>query len=404
MATNAENTGGGPKRLKRSTKKRATSVTDAAAEDDIVVRTSDSYSGGLINTLTRRSVRYNDVTRFLRQFILLIEAGTPILRALKTLAQRGKRAELRGLIADIAQYVEGGNPLWQCFDRHPRYFSEVEVNLIRASEASGTLVTVLRRMTEYREARDMLRRRVRGAMIYPVILLVACVGVLLLLTNFVVPEFESMFIRQNLEIPEITRLFLLGSDWFRLWWWTPVACVFLLMLLYRGWYVRNELRRLRADRLKLSIPILGSIIHKNAIVELTRTMGLLLRSGLSMMATLELTRKAINNRAVAESLQAVRDSVEQGGGLEPPLRAAAPVIPDEVTDMFVTGEESGRVDQVAEQIAEAYDEQVKIAVMGLGEALQPLFTVIVGGAVLLLFVALFWPIVSMIEQIASSGG
>jgi type II secretory pathway component PulF len=398
MATNAENTGGGPKRLKRSTKKRATSVTDAAAEDDFVVRTSDSYSSGLINTLTRRSVRYNDVTRFLRQFILLIE------RALKTLAQRGKRAELRGLIADIAQYVEGGNPLWQCFDRHPRYFSEVEVNLIRASEASGTLVTVLRRMTEYREARDMLRRRVRGAMIYPVILLVACVGVLLLLTNFVVPEFESMFIRQNLEIPEITRLFLLGSDWFRLWWWTPVACVFLLMLLYRGWYVRNELRRLRADRLKLSIPILGSIIHKNAIVELTRTMGLLLRSGLSMMATLELTRKAINNRAVAESLQAVRDSVEQGGGLEPPLRAAAPVIPDEVTDMFVTGEESGRVDQVAEQIAEAYDEQVKIAVMGLGEALQPLFTVIVGGAVLLLFVALFWPIVSMIEQIASSGG
>lgn len=404
MASNAENAGGNPKRLKRSPKKRATTVTGAAGEDEIIVRTGASYSSGLINTLTRRSVRYNDVTRFLRQFILLIEAGTPILRALKTLSQRGKRAELRGLIADIAQYVEGGNPLWQCFDRHPRYFSEVEVNLIRASEASGTLVTVLRRMTEYREARDMLRRRVRGAMIYPVILLVACAGVLVLLTNFVVPEFESMFIRQNLEIPEITRVFLLGSEMFRIWWWTPAVFVILLVILYRGWYVRNELRRLRADRIKLSIPILGPIIHKNAIVELSRTMGLLLRSGLSMMATLELTRKAINNRAVAESLQAVRDSVEQGGGLEAPLRAAAPVIPDEVTDMFVTGEESGRVDLVAEQIAEAYDEQVKIAVMGLGEALQPLFTVIVGGAVLFLFVALFWPIVSMIEQISSSTG
>lgn len=132
-------------------------------------------------------------------------------------------------------------------------------------------------------------------------------------------------------------------------------------------------------------------------------MSMLLRSGLSMMATLNLTRRAIHNRAVSESLQAVRDSVEQGGGLEEPLRASADVIPPVVADMFVTGEESGRVDAVAEQIADIYEEEVRIAVNSMAEVLQPIFTVVIGGFVAALFISLFYPIVSMVQQISSSG-
>ncbi|HRT22437.1 MAG TPA: type II secretion system F family protein, partial [Candidatus Hydrogenedentes bacterium] len=123
-----------------------------------------------------------------------------------------------------------------------------------------------------------------------------------------------------------------------------------------------------------------------------------------MMSTLNLTRRAIHNRAVAESLQAVRDSIEQGGGMEEPLRASAEVIPPVVTDMLVTGEESGRVDAIAEQIADIYEEEVRIAVNSLAEVLQPIFTVIIGGAVAALFISLFYPIVSMVQQISSSSG
>ncbi len=353
--------------------------------------------------LTRGTVRSSDVTAFLRQLIMMLDAGMPILRSLKTLSKRGERAAARALVADITGYVEQGNTLWQAFDRHPRYFDTVFVSLIKAAEASGTLTTVLRRMVDYRESRELMIKRVRGAMIYPVVLLIACMGVLWLLTYFVVPEFKAMFEKAGLDIPNYTQVFLNVSDAIASYFWVPIAVLIVLIVVYNVWWIRSPLRRLTSDRLKLKIPVIGKILHKNAIVEMTRTMALLLRSGLSMMSTLELARAAIHNRAVAEALQGVRDSVEQGGGMEEPLRRAYRVIPPVVTDMFVTGEETGKVDAIAEQIASIYEEEVEIAVNTIGELLQPIFTVIIGVAVMGLFFCLFLPLVSMIEQISSAG-
>ena len=349
------------------------------------------------------NVRYTDVTLFLRQFIMLLESGTPILRSLRSLANRADNHAIKGLINDIALYVEGGNTLWQAFDRHPRYFDSVFVNLIKASEACGTLTTVLRRLVGYRESRELLRKRVRGAMIYPVLLIIACVGALFVITSFVVPVFADFFSRADMATPASTRLLIQLSALLRIWWWTPFALVILLAVAYRFWIANNPARQILADFYKLKIPVLGAIIHKNALVEMCRTMGLLLRSGLSMMSTLDLTRNAIHNRAVAESLKAMRHSVEQGGGLEEPMRQAKS-IPPVITDMFVTGEESGKVDQIAEQIADIYDEEVKLAVASLGEVLQPIFTLVVGVAVLILFIALFLPMITMIDQLGSHSG
>ncbi len=403
MASNLETSPGRPR---RNLKKKTTTVVAAATapvEEEVVVRQSSIDNGSSWQFWRRGRVRDADVTLFLRQLIMLLEAGTSILKSLKTLAQRGENPQVRALVSDIAQYLEAGNALWQCFDRLPRYFDDVFVNLIKASEASGNLVPVLRRLVDYRTEREMLIKRVRGAMIYPVILVAACIGVMLLITRFVVPEFEAMFKQQSIPVPVPTQWFLWGADQFSLWWWVPIVVLIALWVVYKYWFVRNEARRLLADRWKLKIPIIGKILHKQAIVEMTRTMSMLLRSGLSMMSTLNLTRRAIHNRAVAESLQGVRDSVEQGGGLEDPLRAASSVIPHVVADMFVTGEESGRVDAVAEQIADIYENDVRIAVSSMAEVLQPIFTVIIGGAVATLFVSLFYPIVSMVQQISSAG-
>ncbi|MCC6143180.1 MAG: type II secretion system F family protein [Candidatus Hydrogenedentes bacterium] len=357
-------------------------------------------SGG--SWLRSNTVRSVDITIFVRQLIMLLEAGTPILKSLKTLARRGQRPGVRALVADIAEYVEMGNPLWQAFDRHPKYFDTVFVNLIKASEASGTLVPVLRRVVEYREERELLHKRVRGALIYPVILLTGCLAVLLLLSYFVIPQFESMYERAGVEIPGYTQGFLAASHWFAAWWWALILGIVLLVVIYKLWWVRHPVRRLAADRWKLRIPVIGQVIHKHALVEMTRTLSLLLKSGLSMMATLDLTRKAIHNRAVAQSLQRMRDSVERGGGLEEPMRQSERVIPPVVTDMFVTGEESGRLDLIAQQIADTYEEDVKIAVNNMGELLQPIITVIIGGIVVFLFVVLFLPIISMIDQLNGS--
>lgn len=349
------------------------------------------------------SVRYTDVTLFLRQFIMLLESGTPILRSLRSLASRADNHAIKGLINDIALYVEGGNTLWQAFDRHPRYFDSVFVNLIKASEASGTLTTVLRRLVQYRESRELLRKKVRGAMIYPVLLIIACIGALFVITSFVVPVFADFFSRADMATPASTRLLIELSALLRIWWWSPFVLLIAVAVGYRIWVSNKPERRILADFYKLKIPVLGAIIHKNAIVEMCRTMGLLLRSGLSMMSTLDLTRNAIHNRAVAESLKAMRHSVEQGGGLEEPMRQAKS-IPPVITDMFVTGEESGKVDQIAEQIADIYDEEVKLAVASLGEVLQPIFTLVVGVAVLILFIALFLPMITMIDQLGAQSG
>ncbi len=400
MADEMERTSA-PRRVRRTVKTAAT--PDTATEQEAVARDPEQSASAAARSklrLRRGGVREADITNFLRQLILMLEAGTPILRSLKTLSQRGERASVRALVGDIAEYVEMGNPLWQAFDRHPQYFDTVFVNLIKAAEASGQLTGVLRRVVEYRENRELLAKRVRSAALYPVILIVMALGVLLLLSQLVIPTFEEVYEKQDIALEGFPMYFLESLKWYGSYgWWITLLVIAAVVLIYKGWYVRDPRRRLTADRIKISLPVVGGIAHKHALTELARTMALLLRSGVSMMSTLELTRAAIHNRAVADSLQGVRDSVERGGGLEEPMRAAEPVIPPVVTDMFVTGEESGRVDQIADQLANAYEEDVKIAVDNIGTLIQPILVVFIGVLVVMLFMGLFLPMLEMIDQL-----
>jgi type IV pilus assembly protein PilC len=334
---------------------------------------------------------------------MLVESGSPILRSLKTLARRGHRAGIRSLVTDIAAYVEAGNPLWQAFERHPHYFDPVFVNLVKASEASGTLVPVLQRIVEFRGRSEILRKRVRGAMFYPIILLLACVAVVIVIAKVVVPAFNDLFTKLDVTLPAYTKGFIAVTDFTGRWWWVAVVVLAVLIVIYKL-MVRSPLIRLRADRWKLRTPIIGGILRDQAVVEFTRSLSLLLRSGLSMMVTLDLVRNAIHNRAVAHTMQNVRDSVERGEGIEEPLRDAAPIIPPVVTDMLVTGEESGQLDRIGEQIADTYEEEVNIRVATLGDALVPILTVLIGIAVILLALALFMPLVSAIDQLSASSG
>lgn len=404
MPTNAERQGEGLKRVRRPAKKTVVGAVSASEESSA----SSVASAAATASLSRgfplfSSARSSDVTAFLRQLIMLLEAGTPILKSLKTLSNRGRQG-VRSLVSDICQYVEAGNPLWQAFERYPRHFDPVFVNNVKASEASGTLITVLNRLVTYRERRAILDKRVRGAMLYPVILLLMCFGVLLVITKYVIPSFKDMFDKMDITLPTFTTNFIAMSDFVGRYWWVGVIGLIVLYAFYKLVLMQHPLWRLRVDRVKLMIPILGPIVQQNAIVELTRTLALLLRSGLSIMVTLDLVRSAIYNKAVAHTLEAVRDSVERGGGFEQPLRDVDRIIPPIVTDMLVTGEESGSLDSIAEQVADTYEEEVNIKISTLGDALIPIVVVIIGLVVLMLAFAMGAPLLKLMDSLNAQGG
>ncbi|HIJ65891.1 MAG TPA: type II secretion system F family protein [Candidatus Hydrogenedentes bacterium] len=402
MATRASKPGG---RVKRVAKKKVgpRRVSAGATVEEVVRGAPGVGTRRRGRTLFVGSARKSDVNAFLRQLVMLLEAGTPILKSLKTLSDRGRPA-LRALVGDIAEYVEAGNPLWQAFDRHPRQFDTVFVNMIKASEASGTLTTVLDRLAAYREQREILKKRVRGALAYPVVLLVACVLVIVLLVKFVIPGIQELFTKFDVELPWYTETFIKTSNFIGGWGGIYIVLVIVALIVLYKLLVLNRLWRLRADRLKLRIPLIGGLAQKNAIVQLTRTLSLLLSSGLSMMATLELVRNAVRNQAVCNVVQHLRDSVERGEGLEDPLREVPGVIPPVVTDMLVTGEESGRLDKIADQVADVYDEEVRITINTMGELLQPILTIFLGIIVLLLVLSVLGPLIEMIQKLSEAGG
>ena len=408
----SSDTSSGSGRVRRAPRKRSVQNIEAVVEKAEARSGAGAVVGRSISSVGRTTsvalgVRESDIAAILRQLIMLLDAGTPLLKSLKTLAERSEGSAVRALVSDIAQYVEMGNPLWQAFERHPRYFDAVFVNLIKASEASGTLTTVLERVTRYRERRLMLRRRVQAAMVYPIIVFLACFGVVLIIGKFVMPEFKNIFATLDMtdKIPPFTLRFMAVVDAVTNGTLILTAIIVLIVLIVLYKLVTRDPRyRLRADRIKLMIPYLGpKIIRKNAIVDMTRTLSLLLSSGLPMMVTLDLTRNAIRNRAVGQTIQDLRDAVERGEGIEAPLRRVPRLIPPVVTDMLVTGEESGQLDKIATQVADTYEEEVNIHINTLSDLLPPVLALIMGAFVLMLALAVFVPLIGMIEQLQQGG-
>lgn len=419
-ADNAQEPGRKVKRVRRgSARQPAKAVPSDAAEEALELEEGAPASKASARRVTAirdtsaprgsgfwslASVRRRDITVFLRQLVMLLEAGTPLLKSLKTLANRLEGRGIRNMVQDLAEQVESGNPLWQAFERHPHeYFDTVFVALVKASEASGTLVDTLRRQTEYYERREMLRRRVKTALVYPAILVVLCGAVLFVMAKFVVPAFEEIFEGAlNVSMPPFTKGLISVIHFLTSW---PILVLFAaiaaLIILYWVWQ-RNPVNRLLADRIKLRVPLLGRISQKYAVAQMTSSLAMMLRSGLSMMVTLDLARSAIHNQAVAQVLQKVRSSVEQGSGIEEPLRAEPNVIPPVVTDMLVTGEEAGQLDRVAAHIADTYEEEVQIDISTLTDLLPVILVVVLGIAVLMIVLAFFLPLISSIDQLTSA--
>jgi type IV pilus assembly protein PilC len=333
----------------------------------------------------------------------MLESGTPILKALKSLARRGETKGARDLVSGIADYVEAGNPLWQAFAREPKHFSPVFVNLVKAAEASGTLPRVLERLADNREQRERLRRFMQVALIYPSILVTVSLVLVIILSMFVIPAFREIFETMDAELNWYSVFIMDSADWIARWWWLLVLLIVGAIIGYQAWVRRSPVARLRADQFWLKVPIAGGIIRKRSVAEFMRTFSMLQRSGISMMATLDLCKNSVGNHAYIGVIQDMRDSVEAGEGLEAPLREAEKngYMPGVVVDMLLTGEETGSMEQVADQIADTYEEEVEIAVNGMKEAITPVFVVLMGFIVGGIVIGMFLPLISMIQTISS---
>ena len=345
-----------------------------------------------------RRVKMKEIVHFTRQFATMVNSGLPLVQCLDILSQQTENKFLASSVKEVQADVESGATLADALRNHPKVFSDLYVNMVAAGEAGGILDTVLLRLSTFLEKNEALVRKVKGAMIYPgVIMSVAVVAITVLLV-FVIPTFESMFSSVDMTLPAPTRLVIWMSDMLQGYWWL------MLGLLAAGtWsirmYYKTSAGRLALDKLMLRVPILGDLMRKTAVARFTRTLGTLLSSGVSILDGLEITARTAGNRVIHDAVMRSRSSIAGGETIAEPLKQSG-VFPPMVTQMINVGEQTGTIDEMLDKIADFYDDEVDTAVEALLSAMEPLLIVFLGVVVGGMIVAMYLPIFDMINAVS----
>jgi type IV pilus assembly protein PilC len=344
-----------------------------------------------------RRVRMKEIVHFTRQFATMVNSGLPLVQCLDILAQQTENKFLANSIREVQADVESGATLADALRNHPRVFSDLYVNMVAAGEAGGILDTVLLRLSVFLEKNEALVRKVKGALIYPgVILSVAVIAVTVLLV-FVIPTFESMFASVDMQLPAPTRLVIWLSDVLQNYWWLILGLILAGAYTTRLYY-KTSPGRLALDRLMLRIPILGDLLRKTAVARFTRTLGTLLSSGVSILDGLEITARTAGNRVIHDAVMRSRSSIAGGETIAEPLKQSN-VFPPMVTQMINVGEQTGTIDEMLDKIADFYDDEVDTAVEALLSAMEPMLIVFLGVIVGGMIVAMYLPIFDMINVV-----
>jgi type IV pilus assembly protein PilC len=338
---------------------------------------------------------------FTRQLSTLQDAGLPILRSLQILEQQQKPGLLKAIIGGVADEVEGGGTLSDAMAKFPKGFDKLYVNMINAGEAGGVLDLILARLAEFMEKAAKLKKKVIGAMIYPCVVISIAVGVVSLIMVVVIPKFQGIFHDFHTELPPVTQLLLNISYWFaQEYGWayvlvSPIALILLVKLIRL-----SEGGKYLIDAVKLKIPILGGILSKTAIARFTRTLGTLISAGVPILDAINITKETCGNEVYTRALTKVHDAIREGESMADPLRATK-VCDAIVVNMIDVGEETGDLDKMLIKVADNYDSDVDVLVSSLISVLEPVMVVVLGVIVGFIVVALFMPMVSLIETISS---
>jgi general secretion pathway protein F len=337
-----------------------------------------------------------DILAFTQQLATLVEAGLPLERALVVLGDVAANRRLRQIVQDVTQSVRAGSTLADALARHhPRPFSRLYVNTVRAGERGGVLEIGLRRLAEHLEATRELREAVVSALIYPALLMVVGTGAVIFLMTFVLPRFAVILADLGQTLPWPTRLMLGLSDAFLTYWWAIAGVALVLTLAWQA-VARSETGRLRLDGALLGLPLAGEVLRKVEIGRAVRTLGTLLSSGVPLLGALDVAREGAGNRVVANALATVHGGVKRGEGLARPM-AETGAFPTLVVHMVRVGEETGRLDDMLGRVAGTYEREVRVAVRRLVATLEPAIIVVLGAVVLAIVLAILLAILSVNE-------
>jgi len=362
----------------------------------VPLKIEQKKSGGGLAFL-RRGVTLRETVIFTRQFATMINSGLPLVQSLDILAKQSENPTLKKVVEQIQYDVEAGHTLADAMRQHQAIFTDLFVNMVAAGEAGGILDTILLRLAVFMEKADALRRKIKGAMIYPSVVMSVAVGAVAILLIFVIPTFQTMFEQAGVALPGPTQLVITMSEFLQARWYLLLggigAGVFALQR-----YYKTPQGQLVIDRTLLKLPIIGPMQRKAAIARFTRTLGTLVSSGVAILDGLEITAKTAGNRVVHDAVMESRASIAGGDTISEPLKKSG-VFPPMVVQMINVGEQTGGLDEMLNKIADFYDEEVDAAVQALVAALEPIMIVFLGVIVGGMIVAMYLPIFDMINAV-----
>jgi type IV pilus assembly protein PilC len=363
----------------------------------VVVQVRQAPKSVSLGGMFKGGVKTRDVVIFTRQFATMINAGLPLVQALDILAQQTENKVLADVTRQVVYDVESGQTLADALRKHPKAFSDLYVNMVAAGEAGGILDTILQRLAEFLEKNDAIIRKVKGAMVYPgVIMTVAVVAVAVLLI-FVIPTFQTMFASVALELPLPTRIVIGMSKILTSYWWAILGAIGLTIFGINRYY-KTPSGRLQIDSLLLKFPVLGDVLRKSAVSRFTRTLGTLVSSGVSILDGLEITARTAGNMVIHNAVMESRQSIAGGDTIAAPLQRSK-VFPPMVISMIAVGEQTGGLDEMLSKIADFYDEEVDAAVSTLLSLMEPVMIVVLGVIVGGMVVAMYLPIFDMVNAV-----
>jgi type IV pilus assembly protein PilC len=344
-------------------------------------------------TWLQPKVKEKDIIIFARQFSTMIDAGLPIIQCLDILYSQQENATLKRMLKEIKDSVEGGTTLADSLKRYPKYFDNLFVNMIAAGEAGGILDVILKRLAGYMEKAAKLKRKVKGAMVYPAITIAVAVIVVAVILIFVIPVFQKMFAEFGSTLPTPTLIVIAISDFVKSKVHWIIIAVVLFAIAFKKYYA-TEKGRIVIDGILLKLPVFGILLRKVAVAKFTRTMGTMLGSGVAILEALDIVAKTSGNRVIEKAIYSVRSGIAEGRTMADPLQSSG-VFPAMVCQMIAVGESTGALDAMLEKIADFYDEEVDQAVENLTAMIEPMMIVFLGVIVGGLIVSMYLPIFKM---------
>jgi type IV pilus assembly protein PilC len=351
-------------------------------------------------------VSQKNLTTFTRQLSTLQDAGLPLLRSLQILESQQKPGKMKNILLGVCEEVEGGSSLSEAMSKFPKAFDTLYVKMVNAGEIGGVLDIILQRLAEFMEKAQKLKRKIKGAMVYPIVVVLIAGLILTGIMVFIIPKFEEIFRDFGVALPLLTRWLINTSRWFagaNPGQFPFQGAVIALPMPIVLWILFKLVRQTKpgkaaTDTLFLFMPIFGNLIRKTTIARFTRTLGTLISAGVPILEAIRITKETCGNYVFEKALQGVYDSIREGEGFAAPLRESK-TCDAIVVNMIDVGEETGELDAMLLKIADNYDEEVDVAVEALVSLLEPLMVVALGGIVGTIVIAMFLPLVAMIESL-----